>query len=147
MLSLIILCLSCDTSTNSIDIKYNSTHQGKYCYIIWTSDSTKCNPNFSSTFELDSNGVVYVHQSFKKQNKKIRILDQNNKDKSDKMMSIMGNEAELSFYCPTDEEMINHPNYDQYYEDKLIRKKYGKIPGYKIFELEKLGYKFEYNLK
>lgn len=140
LLLLFVSLTSC--KQNYIDIHLNSFNHGKYCYILWTSDTTKCNssdPNL--TLKFDTNNVVYVHRSLKFDKKLIRIFDESEQDISKNMINIMGDIEDnyMDFYCPTKEEIKLHPHYDEYYQNELLMPN-NSFKRRTIFDLEKMGY-------
>ncbi|HRH48615.1 MAG TPA: hypothetical protein PLP23_07685 [Panacibacter sp.] len=139
LLAWVIGLTSC--AQKHIDIYVNSFNRGDYCYILWTSDTTLSNPHSKIKLSFDSNGVVYIHRILQVDKNNIRILDEQSQDISGNMINTMGDIENnyLSFYCPTEEEIKDHPHYDQYYQNKFFMPNNG-LHKWTIFDLEKLGY-------
>jgi len=143
LLLLFVGLTSCNQ--NYIDVHLNSFNHGKYCYILWTSDTTKCNPSEPNLIlKFDTNNVVYVHKNLRLDKKRIRIFDENEKDVSTNMINIMGDIEDnyMDFYCPTTEEIKLHPHYDGYYQNELLMPN-NSFKRQTIFDLERMGYTVE----
>jgi hypothetical protein len=102
-----------------VDIEIADENRGRYCYIIFTSDTILAPPG--KKLQFDSNNISFVHNSLKPEKGCIRIFSATGKDISSHMINIMANDAyeTVHFYCPTEAEIKNHPHYDEYYQQKL----------------------------
>ena len=145
LFSVLIAFTSCgQTGKKYLDIHSNSFNRGHHCYILWTTDITKCPAGQGLRLTFDSNNVAYVHRKLRDEKDSIRVLDENGKNISNNMINLMGDveDSYLTFYNPTDEEIKLHPHFDEYYKDKLMfsNKEFSAL---RKPDLIRLGYKFE----
>src|SRR5688572_19341407 len=82
-------------------------------FMIWTTDTMKCSPTKKPPLMFDQNNVVYVHIAFQNQ-EGAKIVNERDEDISEQMREVMGSSHALRFYRPTDDEIKNHPTFDEY---------------------------------
>ncbi|HEY3405212.1 MAG TPA: hypothetical protein VGK59_17630 [Ohtaekwangia sp.] len=102
-------------------------------FIIWTTDTAKCSLTRKAPITFDQNNVAYVHTAFQNQ-QGIKIVNEKTEDISGQMREIMKSAYSVRFYRPTDEEIKNHPSFDEYF--MRLSDKAANI----YLDLEKKGY-------